>query len=266
MPSQFRENVRRPEPATEFGDRIVHFLKSGGVSSEVKDLFEVVIKSVDVDRHARLLEKYRYMADKFVLNTSGEDKYLDICFWVYQKCHLAIQLGLHKKPPMNILDLGCGAGHFGHVCRALGHDYIGLDVENQLYADLCDMFGLRRIVHRIVSGQPLPRFAQHFDLVSAVDICYDYVGLDPATKANLYWNLEDWTWFLASLKHEVKLSGSLYFQLNPHLTPGGEWVYSPMVIALFRAMGATFLHYDSRILMPVTDLYRVPSDLHAMAG
>src|ERR1700747_3418590 len=36
---------------------------------------------------------------------------------------------LQTSPPLQILDLGCGAGYFIYICRLLGHDGMGLDTD-----------------------------------------------------------------------------------------------------------------------------------------
>jgi hypothetical protein len=39
----------------------------------------------------------------------------------------ATGLGLDQSPPIDILDLGLGAGYFLYVCQRLGHRVVGLD-------------------------------------------------------------------------------------------------------------------------------------------
>src|SRR5262245_20653724 len=52
-------------------------------------------------------------------------KFLGLGFWLRENIRRSFHAHLHDRPPLKILDLGCGSGVFVFVCRCLGHDASG---------------------------------------------------------------------------------------------------------------------------------------------
>ena len=79
------------------------------------------------------------------------------------------------RPPRDVLDLGCGAGYFMVVCRALGARTVGLDRKNdQVFNQLIELFGLDRIGRRIRPLVKLPDFKRRFDLITGFMVCFNF--------------------------------------------------------------------------------------------
>lgn len=52
-------------------------------------------------------------------------KYLDEDQFLEEKLEIFKILGLDKKTNQRVLDVGAGIGHFGSLCKAHGHSYLG---------------------------------------------------------------------------------------------------------------------------------------------
>ena len=68
-------------------------------------------------------------------------------------------LGLDYAPPSRILDIGCGTGYFLYISKLLGHDVLGLDVDDfPMFRELTELLRVQRTIGRIEAFQPLPNF------------------------------------------------------------------------------------------------------------
>jgi len=86
-------------------------------------------------------------------------------------------LWLDRSPPLQILDLGCGSGHFIYICRLFGHDGMGLDTDVEpLYRETLPILNVPRVVSRIEAQVPLPDLDRKFDLVAATRVCFHFKG------------------------------------------------------------------------------------------
>jgi len=108
-----------------------------------KKVFRTAADRIDAGDYALAQSKWR---DRLVdYDPKFIYKYFDVCFWMKDKLERAKRLNLFDRPPLRILDLGTGAGHFPAVCAALGHEVIGLDVEVPLYTELARLSGSNEI-------------------------------------------------------------------------------------------------------------------------
>jgi hypothetical protein len=95
-------------------------------------------------------------------------KYLDVDRWFKKMWLDAKDAELLQSPPLRSLDLGTGPGYFPYICRALGHDCIGLDRPNtEFYDELRAWVGTSVTKHIIGPRVPFPRFDCRFDLATA---------------------------------------------------------------------------------------------------
>ena len=75
-----------------------------------------------------------------------------------QNLRLVDHLGLYGRPPMDILDLGCGPGYFMKICEMLGHRVSGLDIDtSEMFRELIRLQKLRRFIIRIEAFTPCRR-------------------------------------------------------------------------------------------------------------
>src|SRR5919204_2439114 len=119
-------------------------------------------------------------------------------------------IGLDRLPPQHILDLGSGAGYFLFVNKVLGHTGLGLDVDNvPLYREMFELFGLKRVIHKIEKYKPLPDTGAQYDWITAFSISFD----SPAKYGP--WGVAEWDYFLQEARRHLRPGGRIYLDLNP---------------------------------------------------
>src|SRR5215468_799377 len=134
---------------------------------------------------------------------NGWVKYLNLRNWMAVNLKRVRSLGLDRGIRRHILDLGCGAGYFLFITQCLGHDVVGLDLDdNAFFTDMIFMLGLSRVIWRVRPFVRLPKFDRKFDLITAFMICFN------GHKSPSLWGKKEWKFFLDDL--------------DQHLTPGGK--------------------------------------------
>lgn len=181
----------------------------------------------DADRYGAI--QAVHLRPEVVGGDGNRLKYFDTPTWSGGKFDHALRLGLHKAPPMRILDLGAGPGHFQLVTESFGHQTLGLDiplksqasdVKRHVYDDLCDFFGVSKITHRIMARTALPPLSARFDLVTSFMTCF-------STHAKAApWSVADWRFLLADLRDNVLAEGGrLYLNLTPGVYDEESWAF-----------------------------------------
>ena len=173
------------------------------------------VETVDPAGLARIRERHG-VADEKVQAA----KYLDLGEWMPTNVRRVRDLRLRPAPPRRrVLDIGSGAGWFLHVVRELGHDGLGLDIDEEpIYRETFALLGAPRVIHRIEPFQPLPDLGAPFDVVTAHMTCFN------RRADGSHWGLEEWDWFLRDLARHLAPGGRAHFDLNPlpdnsHMTP-----------------------------------------------
>jgi len=152
-----------------------------------------------------------------------------------QNLRLVDHLGLYGRPPMDILDLGCGPGYFMKICEMLGHRVSGLDIDtSEMFRELIRLQKLRRFIIRIEAFTPLPPIeTAPFDLITAFAICFnnhDTLRL---------WTSQEWAFFLDDIGRFLKPGGRLHLVINAeHGVPPGQEFYTPELHGFFLSRGA----------------------------
>ncbi len=150
-------------------------------------------------------------------------------------------IGLDRMPPQRIFDLGSGAGYFLFVTRVLGHTGLGLDIDDcPLYPEMLELFGVRRIIHRIEKFSPLPDTGAKYDWITAFSISFaDHT-------APRSWDVAEWDYFLDDAAKHLAPGGRIYLDMNPR--PDGSF-YSEEARQLFLRRGAV-IDRRSKLLFP----------------
>lgn len=176
--------------------------------------------------------RFNEIRQRHVIENPGQawPKYLNLPLWMKENLRrvreLKLELGFRKR----ILDLGCGAGYFLHICQLLGHDAIGLDInEVSMFAEMMMMLGLTRVIWRIEPFVPLPQFERKFDLITAFMICFN------GHKTPELWGPKEWTYFLDDLGTRLRPGGRICLGFN-HEEDGS--FYSEELRELFTSRGA----------------------------
>ncbi len=165
-------------------------------------------------------------------------KWVNSGYWIKTNVERAQDLELNRRPPSRILDLGCGAGYFLYVCQHLGHEGLGLDIdEDPLFGETTDLLGVRRVIGRIEPLEPVPGVDEPFDLITSHCVCFQ--KLEPAPDGSRReWGVPEWRFFLADVRNRLlKPGGTLLLDFNPR---GGGVFYPADVGEFFRAEGARF--------------------------
>jgi SAM-dependent methyltransferase len=171
------------------------------------------------------------MPGSMIVHT-GTRKYLDERAWTDNAVERALAVELDTRPPLSILDLGCGVPYFLFVARYFGHRGIGLDLnENRMFNDLTRLFGIERVAHRIVPFQPLPEFDRRFDLVTSYMSYFNFYFEDNRARA---WTADEWKFLFDDLRSRLNPGGRVRIELNRggfYLPPGDRDVYLTDVTA-----------------------------------
>ncbi|MDQ6624268.1 MAG: class I SAM-dependent methyltransferase [Verrucomicrobiota bacterium] len=197
-----------------------------------------LIKSVDGEGFRRIARRYG------VPNPgSAPPKYLELRHWMEINLRRVRELELDLSRPKRILDLGCGVGYFLHLCRQLGHDVLGLDLDEQrLFNEMVELLRIPRVVWRIEPFVPLPHFGGKFDLITAHLICFN------GHKTDRLWQKEEWKFFLDDVALHLQPDGRVALELN-HEADGR--LYTDELKAFFEQRGA-HIHTQRVIFDPLS--------------
>jgi len=185
-----------------------------------------MVRELESKGFARIRSRYANPDDPI-----GWPKYVDAPQWLELAIRQARSLQLDRRKPIRVLDIGSGAGYFLFVCKRLGHQVMGLDLDwPPMYAEMFEMLEMPRRVWRIEPFQPLPDLGNRVDLVTGFAVCFNSHGSDDV------WGIKEWEFFLDDLfKKVVTEPGEIYFELNPE-----KWgCYTPELGDFFRQRGAS---------------------------
>lgn len=193
-------------------------------------VFDVACAQIDRDKYVKLQGKYATEMLDFA--PSGPMKYIDVVYWIWHKTEQVVRLDLDRKPPMSILDIGLGGGHFLFLCKALGHSCVGIDIEVPLYDDICETLGVEHFDTPVYANSHLPSLGR-FDLVTAMWIMFNMTVRSRHKRK--YWSAEEWAWLFSDISRQMADDGALHLELNQHVLPEGIVWDEPFVDACERA-------------------------------
>ena len=148
---------------------------------------------------------------KYAVDDPGDapPKYLDLEHWIRTNLQRVRELGLDYAPRSRILDLGCGAGYFLYINKLLGHEILGLDLDDlPMFRELIELLQIPRTIARIEAFQPLPKFDRKFDIITAYLICFNN------HKSDKLWGPAEWDYFLNDVAGHLAPNGRLWLELN----------------------------------------------------
>lgn len=173
---------------------------------------ERIIDGVDQERWQRLRRRWLEGGDYGYRD--HYPKYFDLARWLPGAVKAAGQAGLIGAGPRRVLDIGCGGGLFGRVCRDLGHEHVGLDIGNPMFRDMCAELGVTDLVHWVRPGQPLPAELRGFDVVVALAATFYWNEIVGNEKVEANWRREDWLFFFKDLRGRMNDGGIFLIKLN----------------------------------------------------
>lgn len=174
-----------------------------------------------------------YRRYKDVAPNPGFSKFLDLNTFLPMTYQHFVYAGLVGSPPLDILDLGTGAGYFPFLCRLRGHRVHSTDLPGHaFYTEMVNLLGVRRTEHRIERFVPLPDWGR-YDLITGFLVVFNNHRVE-----NL-WGPAEWEFFINDLReHHAKPGARLVLRLNRD-PPGPEGhFYTPELLAYFLSQGA----------------------------
>jgi SAM-dependent methyltransferase len=141
-------------------------------------------------------------------------KYFDLERWLPGAVRAAAQAGLIECTGRSVLDIGCGAGLLGRVCRHLGHDHVGTDIGNPMFMEMCEALGVDCRTAPVERGQPMPPDLTDFDAIIALAANFYRSELVDGREVDNRWLLADWRLFLDDLRRRLRPGGIFLIKLN----------------------------------------------------
>lgn len=177
-------------------------------------------------------EKFEAIRARYAVENPGEapPKYLDWHTWLDANLGRIRNLDLDRGYRRSVLDIGSGSGYFLYICRLLGHDTLGIDIdEKPMFAEMTKLLGVERVTWQVRPFVPLPDLGRKFDVITAYMICFNKHG---STNP---WGVPEWDFFLNDLARHLSRRGRLWLELNRE--PDGT-CYTPELKQFFESRGA----------------------------
>ncbi|HWM32462.1 MAG TPA: methyltransferase domain-containing protein [Methyloceanibacter sp.] len=164
-----------------------------------------------------------------------ERKYLDDDLQLRRAQSQADALALERSPPLEILDIGLGSGHFLAICQKLGHRCVGLDQTgaSNFIKEIRASLGVTNVIeHTIEPLKPFPPMGR-FDLITCYRCRFYFIG-----KAKRLWNEQEWVFFLNDIRdHLLKPNGRFVLHAPPTKRAKWEAQFSPAIAKLLHDRG-----------------------------
>jgi SAM-dependent methyltransferase len=178
-------------------------------------------------------EKFQQIYDRYAMHDPGDEwpKYLEIERWMEINLKRVRDLGLDLGGRKRVLDIGCGTGYFLYICRYLGHDVLGMDLDEEPgFTEMVELLGVKRVIFRVEAYQPLPDLGRKFDVIAAHMICFN------GHKSDKLWKISEWEYFLNDLaEHQLAPGGQVCLELNREYD---DSLYTPELKEYFESRGA----------------------------
>ena len=192
---------------------------------------ETLMARIDQVRLRALQEKHGLSSPTATAGWPDYAKYLDLKTYLPLNIRRAQDLNLQRAHPMDILDIGCGAGFFLFIAQALGHRGLGLDVAGiPVFDAMVELFGVRRITYAIKAFEPMPDLGTKFDLITGFSTSFH-----GKREHSWCWGAKEWDFFINDLEGHLKPGGRIFFGLNPS---DGDSYYTTEILDVFARHGA----------------------------
>ena len=198
-----------------------------------------ILGTIDRAELERLRDCYPYRPNARKINAYEDAKY-----WIGVNVKRAQDLWLDRSPPLQIFDLGCGAGYFLYLCRLLGHEGLGFDQDEEpFFRGTTEFFKVRRVIGRIEPQTPLPDLGRKFDLVTGHRVCFHRLARTENGEW-LEWTPDDWKFFIKDIRTRfLKPKGRLLLEFNRR--QDGSSFFTDELRAFFESQGARIFRWKA---------------------
>ena len=182
---------------------------------------EAVLDSIDVeaweqfaDHYGKTLELDEGPKSKNVSTRHETNyfKYFDLDEWIHYHVNVAMSLGLHKREPMTIMDLGCGSGILCKVLKTMGHDARGCDIFSAMYVGMARVLKVEVTPFVIEAFKAFDANFSQYDLITATSTKFDQPEFSFHGKPS--WGEKEWRFFLHNCGQHLNEGGEVYMKLN----------------------------------------------------
>lgn len=223
-PLSSRAPRKKHDPFCPFPERIAR-MDRGTMPERTRTNLERALNSVDAAKLAAFLDQHREQLQD--IETLAAVKYADLAYWAHRNVQLAEWLDLDRSPPLDVLDIATGSGNFGMVLQSMGHSFVGTDVADAWYEELCELTGVERRVAPVVRGEPYRPVDRRFDLITTTLPAFHRKTVRGKRE---YWSVEDWRLFLLGLATDLlKPNGRIFILMPLDKNDDGQLSYSPLV-------------------------------------
>lgn len=216
---------KKHDPFCPFPERIAQMERGRPMPERSRVNLERALASIDPEKLKAFLDKHREELQD--IETLAPVKYADFAYWAQRNVQLAEWLDLDRSPPLDVLDIATGSGNFGMVLQSMGHRFLGTDVADPWYEELCELTGVERKVAPVVRGERYRPVDRRFDLITTTLPAFHRKN---ERGKRIYWSIEDWRQFLLGLTEDLLKPGGRIFILMPlDKDDDGKLSYSPFV-------------------------------------
>lgn len=212
-----RADAKRPPLRPPVGDvfcpfpeRLAQIEQERPMSDRTRANVLRALEMIDPAERKAFLDKHRDDLQSF--DDFSFAKYADFAYWAYRSVLRAEWLELDRSPPIDLLDIGMGAGSFGMVAKSMGHRVAGTDLDRPWYRDFDRIARVERIIAPVRRGERYRPIDRKFDLITAM---LPNFHRRKAGGRIEYWTMEDWRLFLGNLVGDLLKSGGRIYLSMP---------------------------------------------------
>lgn len=188
-------------------------------------VLESILEKVDFYKYQEIQERH---------SRSRWRKFFGVSKWVTSKYAKARELQLVNSESKQILDIGCGPSYFALVCQPLGHQVVGIDVDNEpLYYEINELFRTDWLPQPVRPQQHLPDFGRKFDLITAMSANF------PRKPNKKLFDLNDWEFFFDNLLEILNKNGHINLHLNKMTDAVGLHYWDDDFVRLVESYGGS---------------------------
>ena len=192
--------------------------------------------AIDPAKFAAIKQRYQHIDP-----SPGFSKFVDLDTFLPMTYMHFRYAGLEKVcTPLDILDIGTGAGYFPLLCQLKGHQVHSTDLPftedipaTHFYQEMMDLLDVSCTGYRIQPFTQMPSFGGRFDLITGFLVVFNN-----HREADL-WGPEEWAFFLDDLRQtHAKPHARLVVRLNRDPPDASGRFYTPELLKYFKSQGA----------------------------